>query len=137
MDIARLFFSHSSFPGILIASRRLVVVTHEKTRLRRQRQNALDRAIEITRITAGEIGAGRAKIGHEHGIADEDRIPDLVGDAGRRVAGRVKHLRFDVANLELFAIPEQMIELRAVTRYVHGIEDRPKDALHILDVLAY
>ena len=88
------------------------------------------------RIAAREIGAGRAVIGHEQGIADEGRVGDFVSDIRRRVTRREDHLRILFADLELFAVLEQMIEIAAVYLEIGGVENRPEDSLHIPDVLA-
>ena len=60
------------------------------------------------RIAAGKVGARRAVVRHEQRVADEDRIVDLVGDVGRRVPGRVENLDVEFADLEAFAVPEEM-----------------------------
>ena len=96
----------------------------------------LDRAIELVRVAAGKIGARRAVIRHEQRVADEHRILDLVGDVRRRVPGRVEDLDLELADLEALAILEQMIEVAAVRLQIGGVEDRPEDALHVLDVFA-
>jgi hypothetical protein len=83
-----------------------------------------------------EVRARGAEVRHEHGVADEHCIADLVGHAGRRVARRIDHLRVDGADLEMLAVLEQVIKLRAVARHVHGVEYRTEDALHVTDMLA-
>ena len=88
------------------------------------------------RVAAREIGTGRAVVGHEQRVADEHRVLDLVGDVGRRMAGRVEHLRLELADVEALAVLEQVIEVAAVGLQIGGVEDRPENALHILDVLA-
>ena len=79
-------------PRIVVAPGRLVVVAHEQSRLGRQRLQPLDRAVELVRVAAGEIGARRAVVRHEQRVADKYRVLDLVGNVRRRVAGRVQNL---------------------------------------------
>ena len=77
-------------------------------------RQAPDRAVELVGVAAGEVGAGGAVIRHEHRVADEHRILDLVGDVGRGVPGRVQHLHVELADLEALAILEQVVEVAAV-----------------------
>ena len=46
------------------------------------------------------------------------------------------HLDLELADLEPLAILEQAIEVAAVGLQIGGVEHRPEDALHLLDVLA-
>ena len=86
-------------------------------------------------VAAGEIGTGGAVIGHEQRVADKRGITDLIGDIRRRVARRVDHFGVEFADLEVLAVLEQMVEIAAVDLEISGIENRPEDALHVLDVL--
>ena len=52
------------------------------------------------------------------------------------MAGRVDHFGVDCADFETLAVLEEMIEFGAIARYVRGVEDRPEDFLHILDMFA-
>ena len=52
------------------------------------------------------------------------------------MAGRIEHLGAEVADVEALAVLEKVIEVAPVRRQVRRIEDRPEDALNILDVLA-
>jgi hypothetical protein len=91
---------------------------------------------ELARVAAREIGAGGAVVVHENGVADKDVLPDPVGDVGRGVAGQMHHLELEAAEREALAVPEQPVEVGAFRFQVSGVEDRPEDALHLLDVLA-
>src|SRR3546814_6840709 len=93
----------------------------EHPRLRRQGQDALDRAIELARTAAGEVAAGGAVIRHEQRVADEDRIADDIADAGRRMARRMHHPDIQSPDPEGVAVAEQAVELRAI-----GHELRPR-----------
>ena len=89
------------------------------------------------RITAGEIGTRGAEVRHEQRVADKGGIIDLVGDVGRSMARRARHdLAHQFADLEAFAVGEQLIEVAAVSLQVVGGEHRPENLLHVLDVLA-
>ena len=48
----------------------------------------------------------------------------------------MEHLGVELADLEALTVLEQMIEVAAVGFQISGVEDRAKNALHILDVLA-
>ena len=48
----------------------------------------------------------------------------------------MEHLGVELADLEALTVLEQMIEVAAVGFQISGIEDRAKNALHILDMLA-
>jgi hypothetical protein len=74
------------------------------------------------RVTAREVGPGRAAVGHEQRVADERGVLDLVGDVGRRVARRVDRLRLEVADVEALTVLEQVIEVAAVGLQVRCIE---------------
>ena len=50
----------------------------------------------------------------EQRVTDEHRIPDHIGDAGRRVAGRVQDVALEVADPEGLALLEEVIELAAI-----------------------
>jgi hypothetical protein len=52
------------------------------------------------------------------------------------VPRRIDHLHIEFADLEALAVPEEMVEITAVRLQIGGVEDRPEDALHVLDVLA-
>ena len=136
MHVACPLLADRSFPGIRVAARRLVVVTHEQPRFGRQRQNALDRPIERAGVAAGKVGARSAVVRHEHRVADEYRVTYPVRYAGRRMTGRVDDLAVERADLEALAVLEQMIELGTIARHVDCIEDRPEDALHVADMFA-
>ena len=130
------FVGDRRLPGIGVAARRLVVVTHEKARLRRQGEQPLDGAIELARITAGEVGPGRAEVRHEQRVADEDRLADLVGDVGRRMPRHVHDLDLERAERETLTIGKQVVELAAVAAQIGRVEYGPKDLLHVADMLA-
>ena len=125
-----------SFPGKVIAPRRLVVVAHEQARLGRERQKPFHRAIERVLIAAWKVGAGRAEVRHEQGVPDEHRILDPIGDIGRRVSGRIDHLALHRADREALAVLEQVVELAAVAADVGGVKDGAKDLLHLANMLA-
>jgi hypothetical protein len=67
-------------------------VAHEEPGLGRQCEQSLDRAVDLSRITAGEVGPCRAEVRHEQRIADEDGIADSVGDIRRRMTRHVHDL---------------------------------------------
>ena len=92
--------------------------------------------IELVSVAARKIGARRAVIGHEQGIADKGRVRDLVSDIRRRMTRRVDHFGIQFADLETFAILEQMIEIAAVGLEISCVKDRSENSLHVLDVLA-
>lgn len=52
------------------------------------------------------------------------------------MARRVQNLDVELTHLKMLAVLEEVVEVTAVRRQVHGVEDRPEDALNILDVLA-
>ena len=94
---------------------------------RGQREQAADRAVELARVAAGEVGARRAVVGHEEGVADEHRVADHVGQVGRACGRDVHHDRSIVAEPEALAVLEQLVELRAVARELRAVvEDLSK-----------
>ena len=135
MDV-RPLLADGRLPFVLAPALGLVVVADEEARLRRERQQLLDRAVEGARVAAGEVGPRRAVVGHEQGVAAEDRVADPVGDAGRGVARRVEHRGVDAADLEGLAVDEEVVELAAVAGNVGGVEHRPEDLLDLADMLA-
>ena len=52
------------------------------------------------------------------------------------MARRVQDLDDELPNAERLAVCEQAIEIAAVGPQVFGVEHRPEDSLHVLDVLA-
>ena len=136
MDVVLALVAHRGFPGIIVASGRLVVVAHEQPRFVGQPQQPLDRSIELTGVTARKIGARGAVVGHEQRVADEHGIADLVRQVRRRVARRVQDLDDEFANAERLAVGEQAVEIAAIGLQVFGIEYGAEDPLHVLDVLA-
>ena len=108
-----------------------VVVAHEEPHRVGQRQHPLDRVVERARIAAGEVGAGRAAVGHEQRVADEGRVADHVRHAGGRVAGRVQRVRRHGADRVAVAVLEQAVELRAVALELGAlVEDLAEGLLH-------
>ena len=80
-------------------------MTHEQARFRGERQQPLDRAIELVRVAARKIGARGAVIRHEQRVADKDGIIDLVADVRRRMARACAVTStFKLADLELLAV---------------------------------
>ena len=104
-------FPDPRFPSESVAARRLIVVAHEQPGFRRQRKQLPDRSIKLPGTAAGEVGAGGTIVGHEQCIADEDRIADLVADAGRRVARCMDDLDIQTADLDRLAILEKPVEI--------------------------
>src|SRR5207247_1752896 len=70
---------------------RVGVMARERPRFARQREDSPDGPVQLARIAARKVGARRAIIGHEQGVADEHRVADSVANASRRVAGRRHH----------------------------------------------
>ncbi|MNO01931.1 hypothetical protein D3C81_2222060 [compost metagenome] len=66
------------------------------------------------RIAAGEIAARGTGIRHEEGVADEDRVTDVVSHIRRRMTGDVQGLRLQLADMENLVCIEQVIELRTI-----------------------
>src|SRR3546814_999549 len=89
---------------------------HEYPCVARQGEQLLDRLVQRARVAAREITTGSAVIGHEQRVADERRITDDIGHAGRGVARGMDGARLDVADLESIAIVEQVVELAAIGR---------------------
>jgi hypothetical protein len=114
-----------------------VVVAHEEPHVVGQAQDLLDRVVERAGIAAGEIGTGRAAIGHEQRVADEGRVAHHMGHAGRRVAGRVDREGAHAADHVGVAILEQRVELAAVALELGAfVEDLAEGVLHHGDVAA-
>ncbi len=128
--------AHRGFPGVVVATRRLVVVAHEQPRVVGQLQQPLDRTIELVCVAAREIGARSAVVRHEQRVADEHGVANLVGQVRRRMARRVQDLDDEFPNAERFAVREQAVKIAAVGPQVFGVEHGPEDSLHVLDVLA-
>ena len=57
VNIAVALLAHRGLPGIDVAPGRLVVVAHERPRIRRRRQQSLDRAKQLPRVSARKIRA--------------------------------------------------------------------------------
>ena len=87
-------------------------------------------------IATWKIAAGTAEVRHEDRVADKQRIPDPVGQAGRRVAGCVHHLAVQIAYPEALAILPEMLELVRLLAQILQIEDRFENVPDILDVRA-
>src|SRR6185437_10226158 len=136
LHVLRPFLGDGRFPGKTVAPGRLVVVAHEQPRFWWEVENAPDRTVETARIAARKVGACGAVIRHEHRVAYEYRVADLVGHAGRRMAGRVYHFAFQAAQTEAFPVLEQVIELGAGPGHVIRIEHRAEDLLHVANVFA-
>ena len=111
-------------------------MAHEKPGFRRQREQPLDRTIELRGVAARKIGARGAVVRHEQRIADEHRIADLVANIGRRMTGRVHHLDGKLTDAERLAIGKQVVEVTAIRAQIFGVEHRAENPLHVLDVLA-
>ncbi|EAQ07171.1 hypothetical protein SKA53_02206 [Yoonia vestfoldensis SKA53] len=135
MDIHRLLFAHGGFPSEFIAAWGLVIVTHENPRVVGQGQDFLDRVIQILCRPAGEIAACGAEIGHEQRITHKGRIADHIGQAGGGVAGRVQHIRAQLADVECVCFIEQRIKLRSVAlKSGPFVKDLAECVLHDGDV---
>ena len=132
VDIAGALCGHGGFPARLAAGRR-VVVAHEEAGCRRQRQQALGRAVEQGGRAAGKIAAGRTHVGHEQGVADKHGVADLVGQVGRRMARHVQRAHFQRADMEHLVGCEQLVELRAVGGGALLVINIGKRLLHRLD----
>jgi glyoxylate carboligase len=117
--------------GVGIAARSLIVMAHEQPRLVGQLvQDPPDRAEQLARAAAREVGARRAGIRHE-GVADERRVTDHVDNVGRGMARSVHDLRRDLAQPEGVAGLEQHVELAAGALDLGaGVENL---AEHVLD----
>jgi len=102
-----------------------------------QGQQALDGVVQLRGIPARKVGARRAHVGQEQGVADEDRILDLVGHVGRRVAGHVQGRDRQATDLEALAVGQQAVELAAVGQEAAlEVEDAAEHLLHRADVRA-
>ncbi len=130
VDVSGALGEHGGFPDEVIAVGRLVIVAQEHSGLVWQRHQTADRAVEQTRIAAGEIRACGAVIGHEHGVAGEHRIADDIGHVGRRVARDMERNQRDIADRQRVAVDKQAIELRAVAGEASAlVEDLAEDVL--------
>ena len=105
--------------------------------LRREFEQAPDGTEQCRGVAAREVGARRADIRHEQGVAREDRVTDLIGHAGGRVAGHGQHAEPERARHEGLAVAPQPVELRAVAAEVlAGVEDLTERLLHLDDARA-
>lgn len=136
MNVVSPFFGHSSFPADLAATR-TVVVAHEKSRFRRQLQNALYGLVENSRISAGEIRTCRTAIGHEQRVTNKRGVSYDVRHARWSVSGCRHHERDHVSDAVAIAIFKQSIELASVALKLRPlVEDLAEHRLNDLDVLA-
>ena len=112
-------------------------MAHEQPRLRRQLENAAQRAEQLACIAAGEVGTRGTIVGHEHRVADEHRIADHIGIVCGGVAGDVQDRHGNLADPELVAVLPQLIEIRPVALEVATrVEQLAEIALHGDDMLA-
>src|SRR3546814_4795628 len=74
------------------------------------------RAIEPGGIPRREVGASLAIVGHEHGVADERGVAHHIGEIGRGMPRHVKRDQRDLAYHQLFAVGNELVELRTVAR---------------------
>ncbi|KAG1541517.1 hypothetical protein G6F50_014226 [Rhizopus delemar] len=86
-------------------------------------------------VTAREVAAGGAAVGHEQRVAGEQRIADQVGDAVAGVAGHGDHLAAQFAKRKDFAIAEQVVEDFIRSRKLQAVARR-KSGLHRADAFA-
>src|SRR3546814_18142718 len=90
--------------------------SHEYPCAARQGEQLLDRLVQRARVAAREIATGSAVVGHEQRVADERRITDDIGHAGRGVARGMDGARLDVADLEGIPLVEQVVDRAAIGR---------------------
>src|SRR3546814_6529804 len=72
--------------------------------------------IEPGGIPAREVGASRAIVGHEQGVADERGVAHHIGEIVRGMPRHVKRDQRDLAYHQLFAVGNELVELRTVAR---------------------
>ncbi len=114
MDVGGLLVADRRFPHELLAIGRLVIVAEKDAGLAGQPHQPSDRAEQLARVAAREVGARGAVIGHEHGVADEGGVADQIGHVRRRVARHVQRYHRYAADAEAVAVTEQTVELGAV-----------------------
>ncbi|MNF73320.1 hypothetical protein D3C84_553170 [compost metagenome] len=114
MQVVCALLGQRGLVAIVVAPRRLVVMAHEQPGRIRQLEQLADRAEQQPRIATGEIATGGAVVGHEQGVADEGRIADHIGHAGRGMPGRMDGAGFEVADPEALAVTQQAVELAAI-----------------------
>ena len=137
MLVQPLLVAHRGFPGVLVAPFGLVVMADEDAGGFRQCQNLLDRFPHRFSRPARKIAARRAEIGHEERVAHKRRVPDHIGQAGGRVAGRVQDIRAHLPDHQAVAFAEQPVELRAVALEPGAfVEDLAEGFLHHGDAFA-
>ena len=124
------------FPRIMVAPRRLVIVAQEQPGFGRKVEQPPDRAEELVRAAAREIGPRGAEVGHEQGVADERRVADPVGDIGRGVAGDVEHLDGHLADLDAVAVGQQPVEIAMAGHGKFDAEHRSERGLDVAHSLA-
>ena len=96
----------------------------------------MDRAVERSRVAAREVHARGAVVRHEHRVADPCVVLNDIGDAGRRVAGRVHHAGGQAADLERLTVAEAVVELGSVGRKIRRqVVDALPGRLHGGDML--
>ena len=111
MDVTFALFGYRGFMLVFIPPRRLVVMAHEQAGFRRESQHFLDRAIELTRITTGEIRPGRTEVRHEQGIrAHNVHVHDGISE-DEFVAMRTQ--RDATLDMPRLILPSVQINMRA------------------------
>ncbi len=114
---------------------RRIVVAKEHARVGRQLVEAVNRAIELPGVAAGEVGARGAEVGREQRVADEHGVADDVADAVARVARRAQHAPLELADRERLPVGEQVVELRAVRVEIGEVEHFLERRLNAADAL--
>ena len=107
------------------SSSRLVVVAHEHTRFIRQDVELLgDRVVQGFGASRGKVASTRTVVRHEHRVAREERISNLIGGARGGVPRRMDGFDRQAPDRKFFSIGDQLVELTAVGRKVfRQVED--------------
>ena len=86
-------------------------------------------------VSAGEVAACGADVGHEERVAHEHRITKAVGHTGRCGAGHLDHAAVQLTEFDDIALAKQVIELRSVCVGARlQVEDAFEHLLHPRDV---
>ncbi len=135
LDIALTLGLHRGLPdGVAAAGH--VVVAKVELGLRRQAVELVHRLVKHMRVSAREVAARRAVVGHEQSIADKGAVAHEISDAGGRVAGGMHHPGLQLANGKGLTVLEQMIEGRTVGGHGAVVEHLAEHFLHVLNVFA-
>ena len=136
VHVCGVLLCHCGFPRWFVAACRQVVVPDKDASLGRQTQDAMDGLVQRGRVAAREVGPCGAIVRHEERIADEGRVIDHIGDAGRCMAGRMDDAYGQLAERERVAIVEQGIEGATVRADITCVEQGGEGRLDLGDARA-